>query len=105
MLVHEHPDKSKIFKCEKCKFRSRQKGNLKTHELIHKSKKEIEMFSCEFCALKTRQRGNYQAHILRKHSYLDKDLLEKAVYYLKCKKCLFRCKRKVDLKVGTNANS
>ena len=51
-------------KCEKCKFKTTSKRNLRVHiKLVH----DLKFFSCDICGIKAKTEENLKNHIYNKH--------------------------------------
>lgn len=104
MLVHKSTKEIHMYKCDHCKFQSRQKGNLKTHLLVHKPKDAIKMYKCSYCLFEARQKGNLQTHTLKKHKNINDVALDE-VLCMKCKVCSFKTNKRNVFKKHMNGHN
>ncbi|XP_023311882.1 putative uncharacterized zinc finger protein 814 [Anoplophora glabripennis] len=104
----------RFYRCDKCKYKSRFKTNLKRHQLVHgkpsecsfKTKyknglekhkllhnnpSEMQMYKCDTCSFETKHKRN-----LKRHQLKHKDPSEIQIY--KCDRCSFETKHKGNLK-------
>ena len=80
-------DNKKIYRCDRCQFKSNYNINLNRHiAAIHENGKPVDILYCkeENCAYRTTKRFNLNRHIYNKH--------RKAQKMYKCTLCIFETK-------------
>ncbi|CAH1955923.1 unnamed protein product [Acanthoscelides obtectus] len=103
------------FCCPQCTYKSKWKGNVKTHLLIHKSPLDVKMFECFFCPYQTKLKGNLKNHSQRRHKFLNMEMFPSCGFSLEsnariseelqdlqsyeCSKCEYQTNWKSNLKI------
>lgn len=84
-------EESKVYKCQKCNYKTLRKGDYYDHcnskkHLYGSSKKQPNGYNCDKCNYKSDNKHNYNTHYLNNHSTVELRK-EKFTYY--CSACDF----------------
>jgi hypothetical protein len=79
------------YNCDKCKYVTKYKSNIKQHKKIHLSADTLQCYSCDKCEFKTKWSSSIKRH---KKIHLSAD----AIKNYSCDKCEFKTKRNGCLK-------
>ncbi|KAJ8948540.1 hypothetical protein NQ318_000080 [Aromia moschata] len=88
--VNQHTHQT-YYHCEKCKFKTSHKRNLRVHQAVHKNESQITMHQCEICQFKTRYKRSLKVHIAS-----HRDTSKNTLY--DCEFCEFKTKSKYQIK-------
>lgn len=80
-----------LFKCDCCPFVTKQRRNLKTHEISHQNLDDVKYFKCNQCHYKTKWKRGLKSHQIR-HKNVNE------VHIFKCNQCQYTTKWQSSLK-------
>ncbi|KAJ8974065.1 hypothetical protein NQ317_016202 [Molorchus minor] len=89
--VHIGIPEPNTYKCELCKFTTRNKRLFKRHHLTHKNDSEIKTYKCDICDFRAKRPGSLKSHLTTHTDSLDND-------FYKCQVCEYRTKNTHILK-------